>query len=248
MSKLNLEGKRIFVTGGSRGIGAGIVKELAHRGARVAFSYSSNKEAAEAIVAELPGSGHFIVSMDISDPKSVSESFKTVIKELGGIDGLVNNAGITKDQILLRMKTEDFDAVLNTNLRGSFLCTKEALRPMIKAKGGSIVFITSVVGQMGQGGQANYAASKAGIEAFSKSVAREVASRNIRSNCIAPGFIKSDMTDALKDDQKEEICKNIPLGAIGDPKDIACSVCFLISEDSKYITGTTLSVNGGLYI
>jgi len=244
----NLKGYRVLITGASRGIGAGIAKKCAESGARVALTYSSNADAAEKVRADLPGSGHMAIKIDVRDPASVIQGFEQVLKEFGGLDGLVNNAGITADQLLLRMKPEDFDAVIQTNLRGVYLCTKEAVRPMMKAKKGSIVNITSIIGQTGQAGQANYAASKAGIEAFSKSVALELASRNIRSNCIAPGFIETDMTAALSDAQRTSITEKIPLGSIGTPEDVANAVCFLLSDESRYVTGHTLSVNGGLYM
>jgi 3-oxoacyl-[acyl-carrier protein] reductase len=243
-----LKGKNILVTGGSRGIGAAIVKHLAGLGARVAFTYSSKQELAEGVLKSLPGDGHFIQHMDLSNPTSIEESMKTILKTLGSIDGLVNNAGITKDQILLLMKLEDFESVINTNLRGTFLVTKSVLRPMIKAQKGSIVTITSVIGQTGNGGQANYAASKAGLEAFSKSVAQEVASRQVRLNCVAPGFIATEMTDALNDQQKMDIQQKIPLKQIGSSVDVANAVAYLLGDESKYVTGHTLNVNGGLFM
>lgn len=244
----NLTGKKFFVTGGSRGIGAAIVKYLAQAGAQVAFTYSSRSEVAEALVKELPGAGHFCVQMNNSDETSVEKACSTVLEKWPEIDGVVNNAGVTKDGLLLRMKTEDFDTVINTNLRGTFLVTKNFLKTMIKARKGSIVNITSVIGQTGNAGQANYAASKAGIEAFSKSTAQEVASRNVRVNCIAPGFINTDMTDALSEDQKNAILHKVPMGRMAEPQEIASVVAFLLSEESKYITGHTLSVNGGLFM
>ncbi len=246
--QLLLKGKNVLVTGGSRGIGAAIVKHLAELGARVAFTYSSKQDLAEGVLKSLPGEGHFIQAMDLSNPASIEEGMKTILKTLGSIDGLVNNAGITKDQILLLMKLEDFEAVLNTNLRGTFLVTKTALKPMLKVQKGSIVTITSVIGQTGNGGQANYAASKAGLEAFSKSVAQEVASRQIRLNCVAPGFIATEMTDALSDQQKIDIQEKIPLKQIGSAIDVAKAVAYLLSDDAKYITGHTLNVNGGMYM
>lgn len=247
-TSMSLKGKNILVTGGSRGIGAAIVRHLAEQGARVAFTYSSKKESAEAVLASLPGEGHFIQAMDLSNPSSVDEAMKTILKTLGSINGLVNNAGITKDQILLLMKPEDFQTVLNTNLTGTFLVTKSVLKPMLKAQGGSIVTVTSVIGQTGNAGQANYAASKAGLEAFSKSVAQEVASRQIRLNCVAPGFIATEMTDALSDQQKIDIQEKIPLKQIGSAIDVAKAVAYLLSDDAKYITGHTLNVNGGMFM
>ncbi len=242
-----LEGKNIIVTGGSRGIGAEIVKQLALEGARVAFTYTSRKDSSEALLKELPGSGHFIDALDLSDEASVDHFFNEVLKNFGTIDGLVNNAGVTQDQLILRMKTQDFDKVIQTNLRGTFLCTRAAVKPMLKARKGSIVNITSVIGQTGNAGQVNYAASKAGIEAMSKSIALELASRSIRSNCIAPGFIGTEMTNQLTESQRESILSKVPLGKIGSGADVAYAVVFLLSDESSYITGTTLNVNGGLY-
>jgi len=241
-------GKTILVTGGSRGIGAEIVKYLASLGARVAFTYSSRHDLAEALLQTLPGEGHIIKSMNLSDPNSIEESMKSLLKTLGRLDGLVNNAGLTRDQILLLMKQDDLDLVLNTNLRGTILVTKAAVKSMLKAQNGAIVTITSVIGQTGNAGQSNYAASKAGLEAFSKSVAQEVASRNIRLNCIAPGFIATEMTDALTPQQKVDIQEKIPLKKIGSGVDVAHAVAYLLSENSSYITGQTLNVNGGLFM
>lgn len=243
-----LEGQCVLVTGSSRGIGAGIAHRLASEGARVAITYSSNPAAAEKIFAELPGQKHLLLSLNVSDEASVSTAFDQISKEFGRLDGLVNNAGITRDQLLLRLKVDDFQAVIDTNLKGSFLCTRAAVKMMLKARTGSIVNITSVVGERGNAGQCNYAASKAGIEGFTKSVAQEVASRNIRLNCIAPGFIKSEMTDVLTDQQKEAILAGIPLGCFGEVADIAAATAFLLSADSRYITGQTLSINGGMYM
>lgn len=244
----SLQGKKVLVTGGSRGIGAAIVQELAARGAHVAFTYSSREEAAQAVLAGLTGTGHLIARMNLQDEASIETALAQVLEKFGNLDGVVNNAGMTKDTLLLRMKTEDFDSVIQTNLRGTFLVTRGVLKPMLKARTGSIVNITSVIGQTGNAGQANYAASKAGLEAFSKSVAQEVASRSIRVNCIAPGFIATEMTDALNEDQKKAILSQIPMDRIAEPKEIASCVSFLLSDDSKYITGHTLSVNGGLYM
>lgn len=248
LSALPLKGKNILVTGGSRGIGAAIVKHAAELGARVAFTYTSKPELAETVLKSLPGEGHFIQAMDISNPASVEEGMKKILETFGTLDGLVNNAGITRDQLLLMMKLEDFDAVLNTNLRGTFLVTKSVLKPMIRARKGSIVTITSIIGQTGNGGQANYAASKAGLEAFSKSVALEVASRNVRLNCVAPGFIATEMTDALTEDQKGTIQEKIPLKQIGSALDVAQAVAYLLSDNAKYVTGHTLNVNGGMFM
>ncbi len=245
---MDLKGKRIVVTGSSRGIGAGIAKSLSKRGARIALTYSSNAASAEKVLSELEGEGHMLTSLNVSDAASVEKAFAEILEKLGGVDGLVNNAGITKDQLIMRMKEEDFDSVIATNLRGAFLCTKAVMRPMLKARGGSIVNVSSVVGQMGNPGQSNYAASKAGLEGFTRSVALEVASRSIRVNAVAPGFIVTDMTDAMDAKQKEAISGKIPLGRLGEVDDISHAVAFLLSDASLYITGQVLQVNGGLYM
>lgn len=244
----DLKGKKILVTGSSRGIGAGIAKAMSEAGAQVAVTYSSSPEAAQEVFSALTGDGHLLLSLKVNDEASVKEAFATIAKEWGGLDGLVNNAGITKDQLLLRLSGEAFSQVLDVNLKGAFLCTKAALKPMLKARQGSIVNITSVVGQTGNAGQSNYAASKAGTVAFAQSVAQEVASRSVRVNNVAPGFIVTDMTDELSEEQKQEITKKIPLGTLGQVEDIAHAVAFLLSDKARYITGHTLSVNGGMYM
>lgn len=243
-----LKNKKILVTGGSRGIGADIARKLAEEGARVAITYTTQESKAQEVVQQLPGEGHFIFPLDISSEESIQQGLRQLLDQYKQIDGLVNNAGITRDQLLLRMKTEDFDDVIRTNLRGTFLVTKALLKPMLKARQGTIVHITSVSGQTGHAGQANYAASKAGVEAFSKSVAQEVASRGIRSNCVAPGFIVTDMTGELNEEQHKMWKERIPLGRLGHVSDISNAVSYLLSEESSYITGQTLSVNGGLYM
>ncbi|MGE3758839.1 MAG: 3-oxoacyl-[acyl-carrier-protein] reductase [Pseudobdellovibrionaceae bacterium] len=248
METTALQGKKIFVTGGSRGIGATLVKWLASRGAQVAFTYSSSETQAQEVLKSLSSSGHFCLQMNVADEASVTQVMTQVLERLGGLDGVVNNAGVTSDGLLLRMKTEDFDKVINTNLRGTFLVTRAAIKPMVKARAGSIVNITSVIGQMGNAGQANYAASKAGIEAFSKSVAQELGSRGIRVNCIAPGFIATEMTGVLSDDVKAKILGKIPQGIYGTAEDVAACVGFLLSDESKYVTGHTMSVNGGMFM
>lgn len=245
---MNLKDKRIVVTGSSRGIGAGIANRLAQAGAHVCVTYSSNPQSAEKVVGELPGTGHLLIQMNVTDSTSVENGFKQIFAKFESLDGLVNNAGITRDQLLMRMKDEEFDAVLNTNLRGAYLCTKAVMRPMLKARRGSIVNISSVVGQMGNAGQANYSASKAGLEGFTRSVAMEVASRGIRVNALAPGFIVTDMTEALDEKQKAAIQDRIPMGRLGSVDDIAQAVSFLLSDMSLYITGQVLQVNGGLYM
>jgi 3-oxoacyl-[acyl-carrier protein] reductase len=243
-----LSGKKIFVTGGSRGIGAAIVQLLAEQGATVAFTYSSREDAAKQVLATLPGQGHFYLPMDISQEASVESAVSQALERLGDVDGLVNNAGITQDGLLLRMKFEDFNKVLQTNLTGTFLVTKAFLKPFVKARKGSIVNITSVIGQTGNAGQANYAASKAGTEAFSRSTALEIASRGVRVNCVAPGFISTEMTEILSEEMKKGILGKIPLGRIAEAREVAHAVSFLLSDESRYITGHTLNVNGGMYM
>ncbi len=244
-----LTDKVIVVTGGSRGIGAGIARTCANEGAHVILTYASRPESAERVRAELPQpNSHLALQMNIADPESVTHGFSQILEKYGRIDGLVNNAGITQDQLILRMKDEDFMNVLQTNLMGTFYCTKLATKVMIKQRQGSIVNISSVIAEMGNPGQTNYAASKGGVEAFSRSLAKEVASRKIRVNCIAPGFITTEMTSALSEDQKKAITDAIPLGDLGTAEDVAHAVTFLLSEESRYITGQVLHVNGGLYM
>lgn len=244
----DLEGQGVLVTGSSRGIGAETAKHLAQLGMRVAVTYGRSKDQAEQIYKNLPGEGHLLLPFNVSDETSIQEGFSLVASEFGSLYGLVNNAGITRDQLLLRMKDSDFDEVIQTNLRGVFLCMRAAVKLMMKARQGSIVNITSVIGQSGGSGQANYAASKAGVEALSKSIAQEVGSRHVRVNCVAPGFIATDMTDELPEERKQAILSQVPLNSIGEPIDVAHSVAFLLSAQSKYITGQTISVNGGLYM
>lgn len=245
---MSLNGKKIFVTGGSRGIGAGIVKTLAGLGAEVAFTYSSNEAKARELLAALPGTGHLCLQLDIASPESVEQASAQVLAAWGTADGVVNNAGITRDQLLLRMKAEDFNQVLQTNLTGAFSVTKAFSKSMLKARKGSFVNISSVIGSVGNAGQANYAASKGGLEAFTKSVALEFASRGIRANCVAPGYIKSDMTDALPPEQLKALTDKIPLERAGEPAEIAAVVAFLLSDAASYITGQTVHVNGGMYL
>ena len=247
-SSKRFEGHHILVTGSSRGIGAAIALKLAEEGAKVAITYSSNPASAEKVLGSLPGNGHLMLSLNIGDEASVAAAFEQIAAKWGQLDGLVNNAGITRDTLILRMKTEDFQAVVDTNLKGTFLCTRAAVKMMLKARKGSIVNITSVIGESGNAGQSNYAASKAGIEGFTKSIAQEVGSRSIRLNCVAPGFIATDMTDALNEAQKTAILGKVPLGTLGDTNDVAAATAFLLSNEAKYITGHTLSVNGGLYM
>jgi 3-oxoacyl-[acyl-carrier protein] reductase len=249
MLNFDFANKTVVVTGASRGIGRGIASAFAQCGAKVAVLYQSNDEAAQKAVSELAGSGHKLYKLDVSQIESVETTFSRIQEEMGTPHVLINNAGITRDQLLLRMKTDDWDQVMQTNLRSVFACTKIAVKMMLKAKEeGSVVNITSVIGQIGQGGQSNYAASKAGIIGFTKSIAQEVASRRIRINCIAPGFIQSDMTDSLTEQQKKGILDKVPLGSMGETSDVAAGCLFLSSPYARYITGHTLNVNGGLYM
>lgn len=243
-----LEGKTALVTGASRGIGKAIALRLAKEGANIAINFAGNVAAAEEVKAaiEADGGKAILVQADVSDSAAVDAMVKTVVDNFGGIDILVNNAGITRDGLLMRMKEEDWDAVLTTNLKGVFNCTKAAVKYMMKQKAGRIVSISSVVGLMGNAGQANYAAAKAGVLGFTKAVAKEVAARGITVNAIAPGFIQTDMTAVLSEKVVEGMLNTIPLHKLGDPEDIAKAVVFLVSDDAKYITGQTLHVDGGM--
>ena len=244
---MDLSGKTAIVTGGSRGIGRAICLELAHRGANIVFSYAGNKAAADETVALLEEGGATAraVQGDVTSADAAKELVDAA-KELGGVDILVNNAGITRDKLAARMSEEDFDAVIATNLKGAFLMTKAVLRPMMRAKSGAIVNMASVVGIMGNAGQANYAASKAGLIGMTKSVAREVASIGIRVNAVAPGFIETDMTAAMPEAAQQAMCSAIPAARPGKPEDVARAVAFLVSDDAAYITGQVLAVDGGM--
>lgn len=251
MNRLSLEHKKIFLTGGSRGIGAATVKYLADLGASVAFTFSSSESQAHSLLESLPKTNlqqHFCIKMDVSQESSVEDGVGQVLQKWSDLDGVVNNAGITKDQLMLRMKAEDFNQVLQTNLTGVFNVTKAVSKSMLKARKGSFVNISSVIGSMGNPGQANYAASKGGLEAFTKSIALEFASRGIRANCVAPGYIKSDMTSALSAEQLAKFNEKIPLGRPGEGEEVAAAVAFLLSDAASYITGQTLHVNGGMYL
>lgn len=244
--RATLDGRVVLVTGASRGIGRAIAGSLAAEGASVVLAARDSARLAEA-VEEISGAGGRAeaVSIDVADRSSVAAATARVLETHGRIDGLVNNAGVTRDNLVLRMKDEDWDAVLATNLTGVFLCTQAVLRPMIKQRSGRIVNITSVVGLMGNAGQANYAASKAGVVGFTKSVAREVASRSITVNAVAPGFIDTDMTATMTDKAKETVTAAIPMGRVGRPEDIAGAVTYLVSDAAAYITGQVLGVDGG---
>ena len=241
-------GKVALVTGATRGIGKQIALCLAKEGYDIALNYRSENEELTNTKNELEKLGIKVLPVqgDVSNYEDCERFVKEIIENFGQIDVLVNNAGITKDMLLMRMKKEDFEQVIDVNLVGTFNVTKNVINYMLKAKSGRIINISSVVGVSGNAGQTNYSASKAGIIGFSKSLAKEVASRNILVNCIAPGFIQTDMTNVLKDEVKEEIAKNIPLKRMGTPEDVARVVKFLASEDSSYITGQVINVDGGM--
>lgn len=245
---ISLKDKIALVTGASRGIGRAIALMLAEAGATVIVNYKGNQEAADEVVGRITeADGRALaIQADIGKAEEVERLFKTVLDRYGRLDILVNNAGITRDTLLLRMKEDDFDRVIETNLRGVYLCTKAALRPMTKARGGRIINITSVVGLIGNAGQANYAAAKAGMIGFTKAAAREMASRGITVNAVAPGYITTDITGALNEQMRAAILENIPLGRLGTPEDVANLVCFLASDSASYITGQTLTVDGGM--
>lgn len=245
-----LANKTALITGGSRGIGRAIALELAKQGANVVINYAGNAQKAEETKAECEALGAkvLLAQGNVADSVAVKEIFATATEAFGTVDILVNNAGITRDNLLMKLSDEDYEAVLDTNLKGAFLCCREATRPMMKSRWGRIINISSVVGVMGQAGQANYAASKAGLIGLTKSVARELASRNITVNAIAPGFIQTDMTDALSQEQKDNISKNIPLTRFGTGEDVAAMVGYLASDLGSYITGQVISVDGGLAI
>lgn len=245
---MSLNNKVALITGGSRGIGKEIALELAKNGVNIAITYANNLQKAKEVLDDIKSYEVKAVAIkaNVSVEEDVLQMIKTIEDELGTIDILVNNAGVTKDNLIIRMKEEDWDEVIDVNLKGTFLCTKAVSRIMMKKKYGKIINITSVVGIMGNAGQGNYSASKAGVIGFTKSMARELASRGIRVNAIAPGFIETDMTDVLKDEIKEAMLKSIPLNSFGNPKDIANLVVFLASEKSDYITGQVINVDGGM--
>ncbi|GAB4335266.1 MAG: 3-oxoacyl-[acyl-carrier-protein] reductase [Desulfobulbaceae bacterium] len=245
-----LEGKTALVTGGSRGIGREVCLRLAAMGARVGINYRSGAEAAGQVLSEITAAGGsgFLAPFDVSDAAAVQEEMKKILDAEGGIDILVNNAGITRDGLMARMKDEDWDSVLNTNLRSAFLCTRAVMKSMMKKRWGRIINMTSVIGFLGNAGQVNYAAAKAGMVGLTKSMARELASRGITVNCVAPGYIVTDMTSGLSDEIQEAIKAQIPLGTLGTPADIAAAVAYLASPESGYVTGQTIHVNGGMYM
>jgi len=245
---LRLEGKTALVTGASRGIGAAIALRLASEGAAVVVNYSGSREAALGVVAAIVDAGGraSAVQADVSDPAACTALVEAVVAEYGAIDVLVNNAGITRDGLLVRMSDEDWASVISTNLTGVFSVTRAAAKHMMKARSGSIINVASVVGISGNAGQANYAAAKAGVIGLTKSVARELASRTVRCNAVAPGFIETDMTAALTEAQRDGVAGTIAMGRFGTGSDVAAAVAFLASDDSAYITGQTLAVDGGM--
>ena len=243
-----LDGKCALVTGASRGIGRAVALKLASEGAKVALNFAGNEAAANAVCEEIKSAGGqaILVKADVSDEAAVQQMVQTVAEAFERIDILVNNAGITRDGLLARMKEEDWDAVLSTNLKGVFLTTKAATKLMMKQRTGRIVNMASVVGVTGNAGQANYSAAKAGVIGFTKTIAKELASRGITANAVAPGSIDTDMTSALSDKAKEAALSGIPLGRMGTPEDIAAAVLFLVSDQASYITGQVLNVDGGM--
>lgn len=243
-----LDGKTALVTGASRGIGRAIALCLAAEGARVAINYAGNVKAAEEVKAAIEAAGGtaILCQADIADSAAVEAMVANVVKEFGTIDILVNNAGITRDTLLMRMKDEDFTKVLDTNLKGVFYCTKAISKLMMKKRSGRIINMASVVGLVGNAGQTNYAAAKAGVIGFSKSAAKELASRGITVNVVAPGFIGTDMTAGLPESVKEKMLTDIPLGRMGEPEDVASAVLFLASDQASYITGQVVNVDGGM--
>ena len=244
---MKLAGRVALVTGASQGIGHACALALAREGATVAVA-ARNRQKLDELVGEIVAAGGQAAAfvIDVADEEQVKSGIKAVLGQFGKIDILVNNAGITHDQLVMRMKRADWDSVLNTNLTSAYLCIQQVIGSMLKQRWGRIVNITSVFGQMGQAGQANYAASKAGLIGLTMAMAREVASRNITCNAVAPGFIETSMTAALSAEFRQNAVKTIPLGRVGSPVDVASAVCFLASDDASYITGHVLNVNGGL--
>ncbi|WP_347722833.1 3-oxoacyl-[acyl-carrier-protein] reductase [Lysinibacillus capsici] len=243
-----LEGKVAVVTGASRGIGRAIALKLAEEGAKVVVNYSGSQAKAEEVVAMIQENGGeaITVQASVSQTEEVTALMDAAVKTYGSLDILVNNAGITRDNLIMRMKEDEWDDVLNTNLKGVFLCTKAVTRQMMKQRAGRIINISSIVGVAGNAGQANYVAAKAGVIGLTKTTAKELASRNILVNAIAPGFIETEMTEQLPEDIKQGMLTQIPLAKLGQPEDIAKAVAFLASEDANYMTGQTLHIDGGM--
>ena len=245
---MSLTGKTAIVTGGSRGIGKAVCLELARRGCNIVLSFAGNTAAADQTVAECQALGvqALAVQGNVADADAVKALFDAAMKQFGAVDILVNNAGITRDNLLMLLKEEDFDAVVDTNLKGTFLCMKAAVRPMMKQRHGRIISLSSVVGLHGNAGQVNYAATKAGVIGMTKSLAKELAGRNITVNAVAPGFIDTDMTAVLPEKAKEAILASIPMARLGAAEDVANAVAFLASDEAGYITGQVLAVDGGM--
>lgn len=239
-----------LVTGASRGIGRSIALQLAEEGYNVAVNYAGSKDKAEAVVEEIKAKGvdSFAIQANVANGDEVKAMIKEVVSQFGSVDVLVNNAGITRDNLLMRMKEQEWDDVIDTNLKGVFNCIQKVTPQMLRQRGGAIINLSSVVGAVGNPGQANYVATKAGVVGLTKSSARELASRGITVNAVAPGFIVSDMTDALSDELKDQMLEQIPLARFGEDTDIANTVAFLASDKAKYITGQTIHVNGGMYM
>ena len=245
---MSLTGKTAIVTGGSRGIGRAVCLELGRRGCNIVLSFAGNTAAADQTVSDCQALGvqALAVQGNVADADAVKALFDAALEKFGAIDILVNNAGITRDNLLMLLKEEDFDAVVDTNLKGAFLCMKAAVRPMMKQRRGRIISLSSVVGLRGNAGQVNYAASKAGVIGMTKSLAKELAGRNITVNAVAPGFIDTDMTAVLPDKAKEAILSSIPMARLGAAEDVASAVAFLASDEAGYITGQVLAVDGGM--
>jgi 3-oxoacyl-[acyl-carrier protein] reductase len=239
-----------IITGGTRGIGLAIAHRLAKDGYDLVLSYRGDAEVAAAAQREIEPYGRrlLVVASDVSNADEAGTLIETTVNEFGKLDALVNNAGITRDTLIMRMSEDDWDAVLSTNLKGAFLCSKAAIRPMLRQRSGRIVNLTSVVGLVGNAGQANYAAAKAGLIGLTKATAKEVGSRGITVNAIAPGFIDTRLTDVLSQEMKDTLLKNVPLGRLGTPEDVSGAVAFLLSPDASYITGHVLTIDGGLFM
>ena len=245
---IDLKDKKVLITGSSRGIGAEIAKKMAFLGAEVTINYAHSKESAEKVknTIEAEGGTAHLIQADVSDFEQAAELVKEAYKKMGGLNVLINNAGITRDKLLLRMKEEDWDQVLDINLKGVFNCTKNAVRYLLKAENGKLINISSVVGVNGNAGQANYSAAKAGILGFTKTMAKELATKSVCSNAIAPGFIETDMTEELNDQVKNNILEQIPLARLGQAEEVADLAAFLASDNANYINGEVIKIDGGM--